>query len=599
MNERELKYMSNTYGIIICLALSIHVVMAILFLYLGQEGLAWYNGAIVLFYVAMVCLVFMKHYKLLTLLVHIEVCEFVIGHTILLGWDYGFVFYIFAMTTLMYFNPFKLKYATFILAGAEIIIYLLLAAFTMNAEPLVVIGEQAGLEQIFALVNASGCFLLIVVGGVAAEISTHRIKEYQHQFTHDRLTGIYRREYFLEKVAQTLKREQDKEFYLLTTNIFEFKIFNELFGAKKGDEVLKTQAKMLEQINKPLVIYGRLSGDEFGVLIPEEIYDESKVEERVHYVQNLFSDRHYRMKVYVGVYKVGDRNETVESMCEKTKIAMESVVGQYEKCVAKYDSKMFEKLMDERKLIGEFTDAIADGQFRMYLQPQMISDGKMIGAEALVRWQHPDRGLVPPGMFIPLFERVGLICEVDMFVWEQAAKRLKHWKEIGREDLYISVNISAKEFEYLDLYKIFTELVERYDISPRNLKLEITETAMMDDLEGKLQLFSRLQEYGFEIEIDDFGSGYSSLNMLKEISADVLKLDMGFLSETENKGRAQMIIRSIISLSEELGMRVIAEGVEKHEQINYLSEMGCGMFQGYYFSKPVDESSFEEKYLSM
>ena len=122
---------------------------------------------------------------------------------------------------------------------------------------------------------------------------------------------------------------------------------------------------------------------------------------------------------------------------------------------------------------------------------------------------------------------------------------------------------------------------------------------MMDDLESKLQLFSRLQEYGFEIEIDDFGSGYSSLNMLKEISADVLKLDMGFLSETENKGRAQMIIRSIISLSEELGMRVIAEGVEKHEQINYLSEMGCGMFQGYYFSKPVDESSFEEKYLSM
>lgn len=597
MNEKELKYMSDTYGTIAYLALLLHVVFVVLFLQMGLDTLAMYNVAITIFYLCMLFLASKKYYKLVTVLVHLEVCEFVIGHTLLLGWDYGFALYIFAMASLVYFNPFKGKHATFVLIGIEVVIYFILAGICIGSEPILDLGNLDGLQNVIALINAAGCFIVIIVGGVVSDLSMHTIRQYQHQFTHDKLTNLYRREYFFDKVREALLKNPDKEYYLVTTNIFEFKIYNELFGMDKGDEVLKAQAKFIEKSCDKNSIYGRLSGDEFGILVDSENYSESKIEEYASEFQKMFSTNRYRMKVYVGSYKIEDKKEAVASMCEKTKIAMETVVGQYQKCFARYDDRMFEKILDERKFIGEFQDAIADGQFCMYLQPQTHSDGKVIGAEALVRWKHPERGLVPPGIFIPLFERAGLVCELDKFIWEEAVKRLKVWKEAGREDLHISVNISIKDFEHLDLYKVFTGLVERYKVNPGRLKLEITETVMMDEIKDKLELLKKLQDYGFEIEIDDFGSGYSSLNMLKEISADVLKLDMGFLSKPANGLRAQMIIQAIISLSEELGMSVIAEGVEEYEQVDYLSKMGCGVFQGYYFSKPVDVETFQEKYL--
>jgi EAL domain-containing protein (putative c-di-GMP-specific phosphodiesterase class I) len=179
-----------------------------------------------------------------------------------------------------------------------------------------------------------------------------------------------------------------------------------------------------------------------------------------------------------------------------------------------------------------------------------------------------------------------------------AARKLREWKENGHEDLHISVNISAKDFYYLDIYKCFTELVEKYDIAPQKLKLEITETAIMMDLEKQLVLLGKLQDYGFFVEIDDFGSGYSSLNMLKDICADVLKIDMGFLRETENRERTRIILQMIIDLAKKLNMIVVTEGVETKEQVEYLTEAGCDVMQGYYFSRPIAVEDFEKQYFS-
>jgi EAL domain-containing protein (putative c-di-GMP-specific phosphodiesterase class I) len=251
----------------------------------------------------------------------------------------------------------------------------------------------------------------------------------------------------------------------------------------------------------------------------------------------------------------------------------------------------------EKNLVSEFDSALEKKQFKMFLQPQTDADGNMLGAEALVRWQHPERGMVPPGSFISVFEKTGLIYKLDQYIWRCACEKLKDWKDRGLLQYYISVNISPKDFYYLDIYSTFVDLVNEYHILPANLKLEITETAIMSDFNKQFILLKRLREYGFQIEIDDFGSGYSSLNMLKDMPVDVLKIDMGFLRQTEHIKRSRIILEAIVSLSKRLEMPVVVEGVETKEQLSFLKELECEAYQGYYFSKPIPVEEFENKYM--
>ena len=225
------------------------------------------------------------------------------------------------------------------------------------------------------------------------------------------------------------------------------------------------------------------------------------------------------------------------------------------------------------------------------------STKQLVGGEALVRWIHPKKGAIAPGEFVPVFERNGLISDVDKYIWETACKQLRKWKNEGREDLYISVNISPRDFYFLNIFQVFTDLVKKYDIDPQNIKLEITETAIVMDFKRQLELISRLRRNGFVVEMDDFGSGYSSLNMLKDIHVDVLKIDMAFLKKAEDEERSKKILQMVIGLSKQLEMPVITEGVETKEQVKFLTEMGCDMFQGYYFAKPMSVLDFEKQYL--
>ena len=252
--------------------------------------------------------------------------------------------------------------------------------------------------------------------------------------------------------------------------------------------------------------------------------------------------------------------------------------------------------IEERRIIGEFERALEQNEFVMFLQPQVDEAGKAYGAEALVRWEHPERGLLSPAVFIDILEKAGLIYKLDRYIWEKAAEKLAEWKKNNAGAYHISVNISTKDFYLVDVYETFTGLVQKYEIDPEMLKLEITETALMSDFKKNMEILKRLQDFGFKIEIDDFGSGYSSLNMLKDISADVLKIDMGFLRASENEVKGKDILESIIVLADKLGMEVITEGVETEKQLSMLTRMGCKMFQGYYFSRPVPVDEFEEKY---
>ncbi len=438
-----------------------------------------------------------------------------------------------------------------------------------------------------------GCYFLIQ--DRTEEIRTLKLK--QHQATHDRLTDLYNAEFFFEQTEQYIKDHPEERLLLVCTDIKDFKMINDFFGMETGDMVLKNFARKLDRQAKNFVVYGRLSDDIFAILMKKENFSKRMFD---FSVQEAFSGAmehvSFPLVTYVGIYEVVERNLRATVMCDRAKMAIGTVKGNRQDRIAYYDNELRENILREQEIISDFKNAIAGNQLRMWLHPQTDCNGRMIGAEALVRWFHPVKGRIMPDSFIPVFERNGLIVDVDRFIWESACRQLREWQDEGKDDVYISVNLSAKDFYYLNIYKVFTELVEEHGISPKKLKLEITETAVMMDFARQLELINKLRAYGFVVEMDDFGSGYSSLNMLKDIHVDILKLDMAFLRKNQDTERGKMILRMIISLSKQLGIQVLSEGVETLEQAEFLREMGCDMFQGYYFAKPMEVEEFEKVY---
>ena len=425
------------------------------------------------------------------------------------------------------------------------------------------------------------------------------LEQERYLATHDTLTGLYNKSHFAVKSAEILKSHPDEEWLLLSSNIKDFKLLNDLFGMEKGNEVLKMEAGLLKERCRDGIVYGRIGGDKFAICMPKARFQEEYFTDAIQTMGQVFNNDLYHLHIYIGVYEITDINEDISIMCDKANFAIKTLNENYARSIAYYNDTILNNTILEKQLVGDFDQALKEKQFCMYLQPQMTSEGKMLGAEALVRWQHPKRGLIFPGDFIEVFEKTGLIYRLDRFIWELAVQKLARWQQEGHSDLYISVNISTKDFYYMNVYETITALVEKYRIIPSTLKLEITETAIMTGTAGELDMIEQFREYGFQVEIDDFGSGYSSFNTLKDMDVDVLKIDMGFLrtSKPENLEKSMSILNMIISLSKTLGLSVVTEGVETKEQVVKLTQMGCRIYQGYYFSKPIPVEEFEKRYM--
>ncbi|MBO4338048.1 MAG: EAL domain-containing protein, partial [Lachnospiraceae bacterium] len=258
-----------------------------------------------------------------------------------------------------------------------------------------------------------------------------------------------------------------------------------------------------------------------------------------------------------------------------------------------YDEKMRAQVLWSQKISTQLHDALKNKNIIPYLQPIVDTDGNIKGAEALVRWIHPEKGFLSPASFIPVFEKNGMIVEVDKYMWRCACEILSRWSKEKR-DLFLSVNISPKDFYFMDVAAELSGLVAEYGIPASSLRVEITETVMMNNSDDRMDDIRKLKEKGFIVEMDDFGSGYSSLNMLKDMPVDVLKIDMKFLSAAQDNERARTILANIIHLSGDLIIASLTEGVETAAQHKALTEMGCQLFQGYHFSKPVSVEEFEK-----
>lgn len=415
-------------------------------------------------------------------------------------------------------------------------------------------------------------------------------------WSRDKLTGLYDREGFYDAVREELDYGMKGERYIICSNIKDFKLVNELLGEEKGNNILKSLAEFFTDLAMDSGVAARLHSDHFAAYVDKARFTEKDLLEGLEELGRTFDSNSFKLNIHLGIYEIQETQMPVSVMCDRAHLALSLLRSENGNKVAFYDDALMERTLREKEILGSFEEGLSERQLTVYLQPQVSTEGELLGAEALVRWNHPEKGFLAPGHFIGILENAGLIHRLDQYVWEEAATILKSWQGTERDGLTISVNISVNDMLHLDIFQTMTDIVERHGIDAKQLKLEITETALMGDIEKYSKLIGRLQEAGFEVEIDDFGSGYSSLSMLKDIEADILKIDMGFLRQTGNPKRSSVILNAVIAMAKWLGMRVITEGVETKEQVEHLRSLGCDMFQGYFFAKPMPVGEFEAKY---
>ncbi|MDD3920204.1 MAG: EAL domain-containing protein, partial [Eubacteriales bacterium] len=410
----------------------------------------------------------------------------------------------------------------------------------------------------------------------------------------ERLTGLYSREAFFEKVEELVGDHEPGYYVMACFDIDSFKVFNDQYGTEKGDEALRYIASVFQRGFVPLGgICCRIMADNFAVLYPASLLETDaliQIRTKACNIEGLASP----LTFSIGRYLVNDLSLSPSAMYDRAVLAEAAAKGKYGHNIAQYDESMRDFLLGEQKIVTEMDGALQNRQFEVWFQPQYNhATGALIGAEALVRWRHPKRGLIPPNMFIPIFEKNGFIYELDKYVWEETCRYLRKWTDEGRAPLPVSVNVSRNDIFRKDLIDVLTGLIKKYRIPVEQLRLEVTESAFAKSAQQIVDVVKRLIELGFTVEIDDFGSGYSSLNTLKSVPAQVVKLDMRFLEDNEDSQRGGNILESIVRMTKWLGMSVIAEGVELIEQADFLKSIGCSYVQGYLYARPMPASEYE------
>lgn len=411
----------------------------------------------------------------------------------------------------------------------------------------------------------------------------------------DPVTGLYSKEFFFVYIRRLLLKPENK-MDALVINLDGLSHISDLFGLVESSRILKMTAKLINDfILQSHGIACRTDDDAFY------IYCEHKddYEASIRKIQDIINKETpvRLLRLHGGLYEPKEDDELAQTWFDRAKAACENTHDSYDICVGKYNRKLYEKTLFEQRLISDIDEAIEKKQFTVYYQPKYNIQGEkpqLRSAEALVRWMHPKLGFISPGDFIPLFESNGLIRKIDRFVWREAAKEVRKIKDVLKKDINISVNVSRIDIFDPELEDVLLDIINEYDLSPKNLILEITESAYANNDTRLIEVISSLRHKGFKIEMDDFGSGYSSLNMLATLPIDVLKLDMKFVQNMLIDEKCLKLVELVIDLVHFLEIPIVAEGVEKERQLKLLKDMGCDVIQGYYFSPPLPQNEFEQ-----
>ena len=415
----------------------------------------------------------------------------------------------------------------------------------------------------------------------------------------EELTGLFNKEYFYRYSEQFDKFHQDLVMDAVFIDINHFHLINELYGRKAGDEVLIHLSDYLKELReKTKCIAGRVEADKFFVYIE---HGKIKYTDMVKAINSHFDDfRDIHVRIRCGIYFNVDKNLDIETRFDRAIQAASTIKNKYSASIAEYNDETYQKQLLEDRLINEMDEAMATHQFYLNFQPKYNVRNEtpvLSSAEVLVRWDHPELGRISPGQFIPVFEKNGLIQKLDFYIWDKALECAGRWKQEHGFELPLSVNVSRMDLYNSSLRDFIIEKLIDYSISRNKLYLEITESAYMDDSNQLIEIINGLRSEGFKIEMDDFGCGYSSLNMLADLPVDILKLDMRFVQNLKSNVKQETMIRLVMDIAKYLDMQVVAEGVEEKSQVDFLRSVGCDIIQGYYFSKPLPEDEFVEHVL--
>lgn len=412
----------------------------------------------------------------------------------------------------------------------------------------------------------------------------------------DSISGLINWDNFKIEAANIIKKNRDVKYAIVQFDIDKFKIVNDIYGINGGNNLLKTVGSELENLIEKEELAARFYADVFCMLITYNTDDEivgfiQRVNKNIknsYPVVNLF--------MTFGIYRIVE-DVSIDLMVDRAAIARNSVKGNSVRYYAFFDNKMLEEVMHEKKIENTMQSALEAGEFEAFLQPQYsVKTEKIVSAEALVRWNDPIRKIIPPGEYIEIFEKNNFIVKVDVYVWKQVCKTIKLWLERGCKPYPVSLNVSPVHFKNRSIIKEITDVVNEYNTPKEYLELEITESVVLDDMEYAINTIDELHRLGFRIAMDDFGSGYSSLNLLNKLPIDVLKIDKEFLNDASNSERGKIVIRDIIAMAKDLDMQVVCEGVEKHDEVEFLKGTDCDKIQGYYYAKPMPVLEFEKKY---
>jgi diguanylate cyclase (GGDEF)-like protein len=409
----------------------------------------------------------------------------------------------------------------------------------------------------------------------------------------DKLTGLFNKDAFTKISTEILKEHPKDNYYLIRADFVRFKLVNELYGKKAGDQLLKAFSMLLVEVLGKEAVISRFSDDDFVGLIKknkEDLkFDLITIES---FLKNYPLD--ISLNVVFGVYTIDNRKLSIDLICDRAAYALTKAKQGRDSCVyVVYNEKLDKWLKIEQAVVSGIDTAIENGDILIYFQPKYsLKDKSIVGAEALVRWQHPSLGMLSPGVFIPILEANGVIHQLDYYVWDKTCESVANWRKMGLLHIPVSVNVSRNNFYRDQLWVEILDLIEKHGITPDCINIEITETSYMNDPDQVQNVVNKCQESGLSVHMDDFGSGYSSLNVLKDLVFDALKIDLNFLQGLESNERAAIILKSIMDMNKLLKLPVVAEGIETQEQENFLKEIGCEVGQGFLFSRPVEEKVF-------
>ncbi|MDD3369729.1 MAG: EAL domain-containing protein [Lachnospiraceae bacterium] len=431
---------------------------------------------------------------------------------------------------------------------------------------------------------------------VANVIRTRHMLEQISQLDSDELTGLMSLNNFYYEGARWIAENPDMEFDLVAEDIAHFSVINDSKGVDGANAILKALADRAKQAQGQVkFLCSRVYADRFVFLFQRRDGYLDRLMMAANELAEEFSDR-VNIQFKFGVYEITDKTQRLPEMCGRAFSAIGSIRGQYGTASVFYDEKLHDQIVMEERINDEMVSALENKQFEVYLQPKYdLFTNSIAGAEALIRWIHPTEGMISPGVFIPIFEKNGFIVDVDHYVWEQTAAIISKWYKAGEKTNPVSVNVSRIDIENSDIVKVLTNIVDKYDLEPELLHLEITESAYVQDSNRIIEVVRNLKDKGFIIEMDDFGSGYSSLNMLAKLPIDILKLDMKFIQAIENSTNAKTIIEYTIGLAKWMNLPVVAEGVETEEQLELLRKFECNYVQGFIFAKPMSVPDFEKQ----